>query len=135
MGRLPRATRLDDLGRRQVDFVAMLSLRWSRWALVTIAVATMLGHVCAVPLHVHAGTVTTHDDHAGSAEETDAVHAGSCDAVKAPTVTSDPLVAMAAAPTPLLDSTVARRVRSKPVPGPVATASPPLFLLHASLLI
>lgn len=111
----------------------MPQLRWSRWALITIAVVTMLGHVCALPLHVHAGTVTTHDDHSGSAEQTDAVHAGSCDAVKAPTVTSDPPVAMAAAPTPLLDSTVARPVRSKPVP--VATASPPLFLLHASLLI
>ncbi len=129
MGRVPRATGLDDLGRRQIDSVAMLQLRLSRWALVTIAVATMLGHVCALPLHVHAGTVTTHDDHSGSTEETDP------GAVKAPTVTSDPLVAMAAAPTPLLDSTVARLVRSKPVPGPVATASPPLFLLHASLLI
>jgi len=112
----------------------MPQLRWSRWALVTIAVATVFGHVCALPLHVHAGTVTTHDDHSGAAaEETDAVHAGSCDAVKTPTVTSDLLVAMAAAPTPVLDSTVARLVRSKPVP--IATASPPLFLLHASLLI
>jgi hypothetical protein len=111
----------------------MLQLHLSRWALVTIAVATMLGHVCATPLYVHAGTVTTHDDHSSSAEKTDAVHAGSCDAVKALRVTSDPLVATAAAPTPLLDSTAARLVRSKPVPA--ATASLPLFRLHVSLLL
>jgi len=99
--------------------------------LVAVAILVVMGHVCAGPLHAHAGTVTTHsEDHPehGSGE---APHGGSCEALRA---------------TPNIDLPALPAVRLDVVPLTVilnATATPlsardtslALFLLHAVLRI
>src|SRR5438093_13031166 len=58
--------------------------RVSSWLLVGIAIFVVLGHICAAPLHAHAGAVTTHnEEHQHGRHDDEAVHAGSCDALRA----------------------------------------------------
>jgi hypothetical protein len=109
----------------------------SYWFLVGMAVVMVLGHICAQPFHAHAGTITTHGErdshHGGGESDEDATHAASCDAAKsAPTGMDGAVLApigtiVTAAPIPIRRVTEANAA--------TATGSPPLFLLHASLLI
>jgi hypothetical protein len=53
----------------------------TRWALLTLLIAMLLGHVCVLPLHAHATTAATHQ-HGDEPDETDqAAHIGSCEAL------------------------------------------------------
>ena len=102
-------------------------------ALVVIAVAAVLGHVCVLPGHVHAAPVDEHGSHDGGRAD-DSVHAASCDALKStsPTLSTASLVAT----TPLVSADCALRQRAVHVlPPRVHAESPPLFLLHSALLI
>jgi len=113
------------------------ALRWSsatRWALLTLLIATLLGHVCVLPLHAHAATATTHqhgDESDGSGQ---AAHIGSCEALPSSSIVQ-PVVVVAGttlwAATPLEAATwlVHDRVAAPP------PRSTPLFLRYASLLI
>lgn len=111
--------------------------RWflaTRWALLTLLIASLLGHVCVLSLHAHAATATTHhhgDESDGSGQ---AAHIGSCEALASSPI-AQPVVVVTGtaerAATPLEAAAwfVHDRVAAPP------PRSTPLFLLHASLLI
>ena len=95
----------------------------------------ILGHICALP--AHAAGLDSVLGHTGAAHHGQAadesVHGGSCEAVRPVFAVQPPVVPVMTA----VSVTVATRpVRPSPDRSltPVA-ASPPLFLLHASLLI
>jgi hypothetical protein len=111
-----------------------------RWApghslLLGLGLFVILGHVCALPAHA-AGldVVPRHTDathHEPSADES--VHGGSCEAVRSTFAAQPPVAPVARA----VSVTVVPRL-TRPSPERVlqaAATSPPLFLLHASLLI
>src|SRR5260370_5245490 len=58
----------------------------SCWFLIAVMAIMVVGHVCASPFHAHAGAIATHeehDSHHGSDDaDHDAIHAGSCEALK-----------------------------------------------------
>src|SRR2546422_279443 len=57
--------------------------RVSSWLLVGLAIFVVLGHICAAPIHAHAGAVTTHSEDHSEGGSDEAVHAGSCEALRA----------------------------------------------------
>jgi len=87
---------------------------------------TLVGHVCALPLHDHP---TTEDQHDGA----DSVHGASCEVVRSTSpVTVCPVVDAA----PVVDRSVDHGSRGLQIFSyPLSVHSPPLFLLHAALLI
>ena len=104
------------------------------WALLAVLIATLLGHVCVLPLHADAAAATN-DHHGHDSDATDqAPHIGSCEALA-----SSPIVH----PLSVVTSTVewaASPLGAVTSAAPVRFAAPPpkstpLFLLHASLLI
>ncbi|HEV8616116.1 MAG TPA: hypothetical protein VGU22_11550 [Methylomirabilota bacterium] len=107
--------------------------------LFVIGIVAIVGHVCALPTHTHVSAAAGTHGHADAADSRegepseDAVHAASCDAVRTPTSTVPAPVGIVARyiePHETVRSTAARRA------APVAVMfSPPLFLLHAALLI
>ena len=114
-----------------------MTRRFAHGLLLGVALFAVLGHVCALPFHAHAGTIASHEGrdshHGGEPAGADAVHAASCEALKA-----------GGADLPVvLDLSGTLQVGTAPVPRralqsediAIAVASPPLFLLHASLLI
>jgi hypothetical protein len=115
-----------------------LTVRWfsaTRATLLTFLIATLLGHVCVLPLHAHAAaTATTHqhgDESDGSGQ---AAHIGSCEALASSPIVQPVVIVTGTAErvaTPLEAATWAVRDRVA-APPPRST---PLFLLHASLLI
>jgi hypothetical protein len=108
---------------------------FSRWFLLALAVVTVLGHICALPFHAHAGAIETHGEppsHHGDADA-DALHGASCEVVKSRTGGGDRPI-----PAPVGVATLVAEPGtpfSKVAPVPVVIGSPPLFLLHAALLI
>jgi hypothetical protein len=106
----------------------------ARWGVLLLAVGMMMGHICVLPIHGHVETAPWHGDEAQPDEADEAVHAGSCEILPSSGVVCPAVVTIAAfvAVTPVepLQRSVDRgSVSSLP------TASPPLFLLHAALLI
>ena len=106
----------------------------TRWVLLTLLIGTMLGHVCVLPLHVHAATAPLHQHGDESGGNHEAAHIGSCEALAScPMV--QPLAVLTGmaegAPSPLQSSTWVAYDRVE-APPPRST---PLFLLHGSLLI
>ena len=122
---------------RRLDCHSMRAGRCSSWFLIVLGAVMVLTHVCAEPFHAHAGTITAHaghDSHDG-ADETghDAVHAASCDAVKAQSPAAlDVLIlnAISAVPPQFTPIDIVRADTPAILGSP-----PPLFLLHAALLI
>ena len=114
---------------------SMRGHRRAGWVTTLLLVAAMLGllaHVCVVPLHAHAVPV----DGRGSHDEDSAdhsVHTASCEAAKGG------LTIAAAMPVVQSAELAVAPVASFRQLGPSLDAptseSPPLFLLHASLLI
>jgi hypothetical protein len=103
--------------------------------LLALGLFVVLGHVCALPVDA-TGLATlvghTHGAHDESSAD-DALHGASCEAVRS-TFPAPPPVLAATPTTPvyLVTQIVPRSlVRLLPAFAP----SPPLFLLHASLLI
>ena len=94
---------------------------------LTLLALTLVGHVCALPLHGHSA-IEEHRD-AG-----DSVHGASCEVLRStPSLTWCPIVDTA----PLVDRPVddcSRALRAS-FSTPLSVHSPPLFLLHAALLI
>jgi hypothetical protein len=105
--------------------------RMSSLVVVVIAVLTVLGHVCAGPLHAHAGAVTSHAQDHDASHNDEAAHGGSCEALQ-----TAPSVAMPALPVTRLEAVVLTAAPTAvAAPAPAPCASPPLFLLHVVLLI
>ena len=107
--------------------------RLSSWLLVAVAVFVVFGHICAAPFHAHAGTVTTHsEDHPESGSD-EAAHGGSCEALRADSDVDAPALLPTGIVLPIIGDL--ETLRAHPTSVPVPTSSPPLFLLHAALLI
>jgi len=107
--------------------------RFSSWLLVGVAIFVVLGHVCATPFHVHAGAVTTHSEDHPEHESDDGAHGGSCEALR--TTANLDVPALPPASITLVPFSDFRKTSAPTTEPPVSTSSPPLFLLHASLLI
>src|SRR5262245_58102646 len=70
--------------RRWCKLSAMLRRRRGKWFTVTLLVAALaglVGHICAVPLHAHAIPIEGHGSHDDDAAE-HSVHTASCEAAK-----------------------------------------------------
>lgn len=111
----------------------MRRLRPGALFLLAIAIAAILGHVCA-PAVGHTHGTPSHDGHHRGDQPPDALHAASCEAVRstalqAPIVMSHWMVTITPAATP---RPFGAGITRHPV---VVANSPPLYLLHASLLI
>jgi hypothetical protein len=105
----------------------------SRCALLTLLIATLLGHVCVLPVHAHAATAAhQHGEESGGTDQ--AAHIGSCEALASSPIVQPVAVVTgtaewAATPPEAATWVVCDRVAAPP------PRSIPLFLLHASLLI
>src|SRR5215813_14602910 len=109
----------------------MVLHRTSALFLVAIAVFVVLGHICAAPFHAHAGALTTHSEDHPERGSDEAAHGGSCEALRA-----TPNIDLPALPAVRLDVLPLRAILTaiaRPITAP--DTSPPLFLLHAVLLI
>jgi hypothetical protein len=93
---------------------------------LTLLAVTLVGHVCVLPLHGHAATEEHH-------EAADSVHGASCEILRsAPSLAWYPIVhTVAFIERPVETCSGAFEVFSTPL----SVHSPPLFLLHAALLI
>jgi hypothetical protein len=108
----------------------------ARLSVLLLAGVMLMGHICVLPTHGHVETAPGHGDEA-LPHDTDeaAVHAGSCEAlpssgIACPAVGAISAFVVATPVEPPLKQFVGRRgMPSFPTP------SPPLFLLHAALLI
>jgi hypothetical protein len=126
--------------------VTVQMMRWRQvfgFMVLALTLVGTLAHICVLPLHAHAAASTTesprdhhdaatHDDHDGSGED-DAVHGASCEALRAPSVTT--LIGPDAHPTQLAYAAtpvMSGRVAEAPPPP---SASPPLYLTHRALRI
>jgi hypothetical protein len=109
----------------------MTARRLSSWLLIGVAAFGVFGHVCALPVHVHAGAVTTHSEHHPEHGNDEASHGGSCEALKA-----TPNIVLPALPAARLDVDLLMALFAEVAAPPAAPdGSPPLFLLHAVLRI
>jgi hypothetical protein len=105
--------------------------RLSSWLLIGVALFVVMGHVCALPVHAHAGAVTTHAEDDPEHGSDGASHGGSCEALRA-----TPNIALPALPAARLDVDLLMALLAEVATPPAAPdESPPLFLLHAVLRI
>ena len=107
--------------------------RLTSWVLVGVAIFVVLGHICAAPFHAHAGAVTTHsEDHPESGRD-EAAQGGSCEALRADSDVDVPALLPTGVVLPVIGDL--ETLRAHPTSSTAPTGSPPLFLLHAALLI
>jgi len=107
--------------------------RLSSWLLVGVAFFVVLGHVCAAPIHAHAGAVTTHSEDHPERGSDEAAHGASCEALRADSHFDAPTLRQTSIALQAIGDF--ERLSFRLTPAPVPTSSPPLFLLHAALLI
>jgi hypothetical protein len=102
--------------------------------LLIVAIIAVLAHVCVLPVHAHAVPVEGHGSH-GDDSSDNSVHTASCDALK--TAPATPSIILAATLLPVIDVEPISLKGHVFDAAPVSTHpnSPPLFLLHAALLI
>jgi hypothetical protein len=103
-------------------------------ALLIVAIIAVLAHVCVLPVHAHAVPVEGHGSHDDDSSDS-SVHTASCDALK--TASATPSIALVATSVPVVDVEPVSLKGHAFDAAPVRTHpdSPPLFLLHAALLI
>jgi len=115
---------------------AMRGHRRAGWVTTLLLVAAMLGllgHVCVVPLHTHAARVEGHGSHDDDAAG-HSVHTASCEAAKGGLTVAALMPIPRAAELPVAPAP-SRFHHLGASPDAPTAESPPLFLLHASLLI
>jgi hypothetical protein len=100
-------------------------------ALLIIAIIAVLGHVCVLPVHAHVVPVEDHGSHGDATA--DSVHTASCDALKSTSATPAIVPVATSTPVVVIEQSVRHLVDTARTNG--RSESPPLFLLHASLLI
>jgi hypothetical protein len=104
------------------------------WAVLAVLIATLLGHVCVLPLHAHATAATTNQHGHDSDAADQAAHVGSCEAVASSPIVHAPAVVRRTAEWAASSLAAATWVAADRIAAP-PPKSTPLFLLHASLLI
>src|SRR5712692_4224905 len=103
--------------------------------LLGLGLIVVLSHVCVLP--VHAAGFATLVGHAHGAHDEpspdESVHGGSCEAVRSAFAVTPPVLPA----TPAAPVFAVTHVRQRALQRPLSAyaTSPPLFLLHASLLI
>ena len=116
------------------------------WLCLGIATLAVLGHICAFSFHAHASELHVHlsdvsvpvppahgHEGAGGPDADHSFHGASCDAVRPASTSALPVLPTAAVVPP---GTSAPVFHSAPdIRLVVVSSTPPLFLLHASLLI
>jgi hypothetical protein len=117
---------------------ASLGLRVRNVALLIVALFAMGADVCILPMHVHASDstpapVSADTHHRDDGVPDHALHTASCEALRLGPIVDTPI--LAAQPFVSLDLVPRLAIAAASVSVPSPTASPPLFLLHASLLI
>ena len=104
---------------------------------IAAAIVAVLGHVCALPAHAHVAIdpplVDEHDGTGGHDSE-ESLHAASCEVVVS-TSSNIPSAVSMLAERPRDGCVALYRERLVSVTHRPPVDSPPLFLLHASLLI
>ncbi|PYN91135.1 MAG: hypothetical protein DMD91_34795 [Candidatus Rokuibacteriota bacterium] len=118
-------------------YSAVVTRPMLRLLFVATAVFAVLSHVCALPAHAHVAIVSpVIDEHDATDphDSSESLHAASCEAiVNASNALPSPVSVLVLRP---LDSWAALgRERLMPVVDRPPAESPPLFLLHAALLI
>jgi len=100
---------------------------WFVTTVLTLLALTLVGHVCALPLHHHSRANDHHDSE-------DSVHGASCEVVVGSSfvATGCPVAGVVSQMDNVLD--MPARIVAMPS-RPRSVHAPPLFLLHASLLI
>lgn len=113
-----------------------------------IAILAVFGHVCAFSFHAHAAELHVHlsdvavpvqsahgHDEAGSSgpDADHSIHGASCDAVRPVPTTALPVLQTAALMR--LETSTPALHGARDVGRSAVSSAPPLFLLHASLLI
>jgi hypothetical protein len=106
----------------------------ARLSVLLLAGVMLMGHICVLPTHGHVETAPGHGDEAQPHDGDEAFHAGSCEALPSSGIACPAVLAISAfvmaTPVESLKRLVGRSgISSRPTP------SPPLFLLHAALLI
>ena len=106
----------------------------ARLSVLLLAVVMLLGHICVLPTHRHVETAPGHGDEAQPHDAGVAVHAGSCEVLRPSGIACPAVVAISAfiVPTP---GEPLKQLSGRGGTSPLPTGSPPLFLLHAALLI
>jgi hypothetical protein len=100
--------------------------------LLLLLAFTLVGHICALP-HGDDHAAVPHESAGHGHEHGDALHVASCDGVR-PAPPSSPCAPQATLLLSL-DAAAPRVVQLALVRIPQPSSSPPLFLLHAALLI
>jgi len=117
--------------RHVTTLQALMTRPASSILLIAVAILMVMGHICAGPLHAHAGTVTTHSEDHPERGSDEAAHGGSCEAVRA-----TPNVDLPALPAVRLDVVPLTAILTAAATlFSARDTSPPLFLLHAVLRI
>jgi hypothetical protein len=101
-------------------------------ALLAVLALTMVGHICVLPHgedHQRAPRESPGHEH----DHGDDMHVASCEGIRSAAPCSPCISLVAMAFIPYGGAPKAARVSTTPRPEP--TSSPPLFLLHAALLI
>jgi hypothetical protein len=106
----------------------------ARWGVLVLAVGMLMGNICVLPIHGHVETAPWHTDEAHPQNGDEAVHAGSCEILPSSGIVCPMVMTIAAIVADAPAEPVQRRVGGGGI-SPVPTPSPPLFLLHAALLI
>jgi hypothetical protein len=104
---------------------------------VAMAFLAVLSHVCVLPTHAHGESIPAATGHHETADDHgpgESLHGASCDAAVSTTGNvPQPVIAVVDR---LLDSRASRSSAHAVIaPAPLRSESPPLFLLHAALLI
>ncbi len=106
----------------------------ARSSVLLLAVVMLVGHICVLPTHSHVETALWHGGEAQPHDTDEAVHASSCEVLPSSGIAGPAVLAttalVVATPVEPLKQLVGRSGMS-----PRPTPSPPLFLLHAALLI
>jgi hypothetical protein len=106
----------------------------ARSGVVILAVVMLLGHICVLPTHSHPETALWHGDEAQPHDADEAVHAGSCEVLRSSGIACPAVLAISAFIVPTAGEPL-KQLIGRSGTAPLPTASPPLFLLHAALLI
>lgn len=106
----------------------------ARLSVLLLAAVMLVGHICVLPIHGHVEMAPGHGDEAQPHHGDEAVHASSCEALPSSGIACPAVLAISASVTATSVEPLKQLVGRRGMP-PLPTPSPPLFLLHAALLI
>ena len=102
---------------------------------LVLGLVVVLGHICALPAHATGLATLAGHSHGPHDEPSadDSLHGASCEAVRSTFTVAPPVLPVTPATPARAVTQIVQRPLARPLPA--SATSPPLFLLHASLLI